>query len=105
MLQPLRRTASSKRGTGLGTCDRVVVDNDLILLLRLSRPRSFGGTPIPRLYASEPKSELLEVQIEPGLLRQIGAADADQIPIANSVRFVLADWLERRSSDRRQAAA
>jgi len=54
---------------------------------------------------SEPKSELLQVQIEPGLLRQIGVAAADQIPTANSVRFVLADWLERRSSDRRQAAA
>jgi hypothetical protein len=48
---------------------------------------------------NEPKSELLKVQIEPGLLRQIGAAVADQIPTANSVRFVLADWLERRLSD------
>ena len=54
---------------------------------------------------NEPKSELLKVRIEPGLLRRIGAAADDQIPSANSVRFLLADCLERRSSDRGQADA
>jgi predicted transcriptional regulator len=58
------------------------------------------------LAMTSPKTETLKLKIEPELLERLqAAADQDRRTRSNLVRYVLADWLERRSSEHGARAA
>lgn len=60
----------------------------------------------PILAMTSNKTQFLKLMIEPELLERLqAAADEDKRTRSNLVRYALADWLERRSADRKATAA